>query len=356
MFHYQAVVNLLPILLQLMAEKLLLLVMAPLRTPLEAKQSLLEATRSSRSIRTESDTKMNGEFQLISKLRQQLSEFLSLRVGPGDDTAVLDHGQGSGWLFAADMLLAGVHFEPDEDPALIGRKALAVNLSDIAAMGGKPTAAVISVALPKGSQVGEPLHSGLFELAKQFDVAIAGGDTNSWDGPLVINVAVTGELSSGEQPFLRSGARVGDWILCTGPLGGSLEGHHLTFTPRVKESLAIRDAVEVSSMIDISDGLAADLHHILTESEVGAVLFEERIPLRDNIAQLDNATDRALGDGEDFELLFTVAAADARRLITAPPKGCNLVHIGEIVSSGAELQLRDGTRVPLKPRGWEHSL
>ena len=94
MFHYQAVVNLLPILLQLMAEKLLLLVMAPLRTPLEAKQSLLEATRSSRSIRTESDTKMNGEFQLISKLRQQLSEFLSLRFGPGDDTAVLDHGQG----------------------------------------------------------------------------------------------------------------------------------------------------------------------------------------------------------------------------------------------------------------------
>lgn len=299
---------------------------------------------------------MNGEFELIAKLRQQLSEF-SLRVGAGDDTAVIARADGSSWLFATDMLLDGVHFRLTEtSPELIGRKALAVNLSDIAAMGGTPTSAVVSVALPRGSDIGEPLHQGLIDLAREFDVVIAGGDTNSWDGPLVINVAVTGELAVGVDPLLRSGARVGDWILVTGPCGGSIDGHHLNFTPRVRESLAIRDAATVNAMIDVSDGLASDLHHILRESNVGAVLWAERIPKRENIAAQADGLERALGDGEDFELLFTMPAANAERLVASPPDGVDLFHIGEITASGAELVMADSTRRPLEVCGWEHEL
>ncbi len=299
---------------------------------------------------------MNGEFELITKLRQQLSEF-SLRVGAGDDAAVIARDDGSSWLFATDMLLDGVHFDlANTAPELIGRKALAVNLSDIAAMGGTPTAAVVSVAIPKGSKVAEPLHAGLIEFAREFEVAIAGGDTNSWDGPLVINVAVTGELPVGVEPLLRSTARVGDWVLLSGPCGGSIDGHHLNFVPRVRECLAIRESVTVNAMIDVSDGVAADLHHILRESNVGAVLLAERIPLRGNIATRPDAVARALSDGEDFELLFTVPAGDAERLVERPPNGVELFHIGEITESGAEIQFPDSTRKPLEPRGWEHQL
>jgi thiamine-monophosphate kinase len=299
---------------------------------------------------------MSYEFELINKLRQQLSGSVSLRVGPGDDTAVVQCSDGTCELLAADMLLGGVHFEPDADPRLIGRKALAVNLSDIAAMGGTPKSVLISVALPKGADIAEPLHDGLFELAREFDVQIAGGDTNSWDGPLVINVAVTGELAAGEEPFLRSGAKVGDWICCTGPLGGSIDGHHLSFTPRVLEALSLRDATTVSSMIDISDGLASDLHHILTESKVGAELYADRIPLRDNIASAPDALQRALGDGEDFELLFTAPSAACQSLLAEPPAGCQLFHVGKIVQSETTLIHPSGDREDLKPTGWQHCL
>lgn len=280
-----------------------------------------------------------------------------MRVGPGDDTAVIERPDGSSWLFATDMLLDGVHFELSAtDPALVGRKALAVNLSDIAAMGATPTAAVVSVALPRGTGVAEPLHTGLIELAREFDIVIAGGDTNTWDGPLVINIAVTGELPADTAPLVRSGAEVGDWIFLTGPCGGSIEGHHLTFTPKVREALAIRQIATVNSMIDVSDGLAQDLHHILRESNVGAVLWAERVPLRENIANQPDGLDRALGDGEDFELLFTVPADEARRLMSNTPSNVELFHIGEITASGAEIVMSDSTRKSLEVRGWEHQL
>lgn len=299
---------------------------------------------------------MTHEFELIGKLRQQLSEFLSLRVGPGDDAAVIDRDDGSAWLFATDMLLDGVHFDLQQTtPQLVGRKALAVNLSDIAAMGGTPGAVVVSVAIPRGSGIGEPLHEGLFQLAEEFDVPVAGGDTNSWDGPLVINVAVTGELG-GDPPLLRSGARVGDWILSTGPFGGSLDGHHLRFTPRIAEARQLRQTADVHAMIDVSDGLAADLHQILRESGVGAVLREAQIPVRDAIRHEPDCLDRALSDGEDFELLFTVSPDDGRKLLASSATGVPVFHLGEITSEKAELERADGTRIALPPRGWEHTL
>jgi len=298
---------------------------------------------------------MTGEFELIAKLRQQLSEFPALKVGVGDDAAVIARADGSSWLIATDMLMDGIHFElAKTDPRLIGRKALAVNLSDIAAMGARPSTAVISVALPKGSNVADPLHEGLFELAAEFETVIAGGDTNAWDGPLVINVAVTGELAAGVEPLQRSGAGIGDQIFVTGPLGGSLAGHHLTFIPRIREALVIRSVVEPTAMMDISDGLAADLHHILRESNVGAVLYSDGIPIRESIRSEPNALDRAMGDGEDFELLLTVAASDAKDLVSNLPEGVDLFHIGEITASGCELIYPTGTRREISPTGWEH--
>ncbi len=301
---------------------------------------------------------MSGEFELIRKLRQQLSEFFSLRVGPGDDAAVIDRPAGAALVFATDMLLDGVHFDlRTTDPRLIGRKALAVNLSDMAAMGAVPESAVVSVAIPAGSGIAEALHEGLFALAREFGVAIAGGDTNAWDGPLVVNVAITGLLAEGQPPLCRDGARPGDRIFLTGPCGGSLAGHHLTFTPRVRESLQLRDFVDVHAMIDVSDGLAADLHHILEESGVGAVLQAGSIPIRPNAEQGPlTPLEHALGDGEDFELLFTVSEADSHRLLQAPPAGLTPVCIGEIVETGCVLEFDDGTRRPLPPTGWQHEL
>src|SRR5262249_36214210 len=139
--------------------------------------------------------------------------------------------------------------------------------------------------------------------------------------PLVINVTVLGE-ASGRGPVRRSGAQPGDWLFVTGPLGGSIRGKHLTFTPRVREALALHQLTNLKAMIDISDGLAADLHHICKESDCGAVLRETAIPVADAARQMNDALlplQHALGDGEDFELLFAVAPEEGRRLQDEQP-------------------------------------
>src|SRR5262249_45919156 len=167
-------------------------------------------------------------------------------------------------------------------PRLVGRKAMAVNLSDIAAMAGRPVGAVVSVGLPRqgGRGLAEELFYGLREMADAFKTAIVGGGTNSWGGALVIPVTIPGQ-STGRGPVTRSGARPGDWLLVTGPLGGSIRGKHLTFTPRVREALQLHAAADLHAMIDISDGLAADVNHICEESHCGAVLDAEALPIAD---------------------------------------------------------------------------
>src|SRR5437868_4064648 len=172
------------------------------------------------------------------------------------------------------MLMEGVDFTiPPATPQQIGWKSLAVNLSDIAAMAGQPVACVVSVSLPRqnGFALGQDLMEGIVQCADQFGVAIAGGDTNTWDGPLVISITVLGEPTS-KGPVLRSGAGPGDWIMATGSFGGSIAGKHLNFTPRVNEALVLHETAALHAMIDVSDGLAADLWHILDESCVGAIL------------------------------------------------------------------------------------
>lgn len=302
------------------------------------------------------------EFKLIDWIRSKVIDRPPVRVGIGDDAAVLGSVAGKDWLVATDMLMEGVDFTfPPATPELAGRKALAVNLSDIAAMGGRPTAAFVSVALPidRGVEFARSLHSGVLELADKYDVVLAGGDTNSWHGPLVINVAVVGE-PWGTQSITRYCAKPGDWIFVTGWLGGSIGGHHLTFEPRVREAKLLTELVSVHAMIDISDGLAADLHHILERSRVGAIIDAAAIPISD-AARL-SSDDRtplhhALADGEDFELIFTVSPDDGCKLLAEWRDLTPISHIGQITAeAGCWLRQHDDRLEPLPPLGWTHQL
>jgi thiamine-monophosphate kinase len=302
-----------------------------------------------------------GEFAFIDWLRRRTPSAGRVLLGPGDDAALLAWPGGPGCLVTSDMLLEGSCFLLAEaGPRRVGRKAMAVNLSDIAAMAGVPVAAVVSVGLPRrgGRALAEELYLGLREVADAFDTAIVGGDTNSWDGPLVINVTVLGEATP-RGAVRRAGARVGDRLLVTGPLGGSILGKHLDFTPRVREALRLHEVVLLHAMIDVSDGLAADVAHLCEESGVGAVLRAEAIPIADAAHRLKDGRpplEHALGDGEDFELVFAVAPTDACHLLdTQPVPGVTLVEIGECVAEGLWLE-QDGQRRPLPPTGYVHTL
>lgn len=306
----------------------------------------------------------SGEFAYIDWLRSRTPADPRVPIGPGDDTAALRLSANAQTLVTTDMLLEGSCFLLDEaGPRRVGRKAMAVNLSDIAAMAGRPVAAVVSVGLPRGERRGvsptwiaQELYLGLREMADAFDTAVVGGDTNSWDGPLAVSVTIIGE-ATGRGPVRRSGARPGDCLFVTGPLGGSIRGHHLDFTPRVREALQLHAAVELHAMIDISDGLAADLAHICEESRCGAVLRAEAVPITDAARTIGDGKpplEHALGDGEDFELLFAVSPDDGRRLLAEQPvAGVTLNHIGECATEGMWLETAGG-RERLEPRGYVH--
>jgi thiamine-monophosphate kinase len=302
----------------------------------------------------------SGEFAYIDWLRRQTPAAAQVLIGPGDDCAALRWHPDAPVLVTTDMLMDGICFNLAEaGPRMVGRKGMAVNLSDIAAMAGRPIAAVVSVALPRqnGRTLAEELYLGLRDVADKFQTAIAGGDTNTWDGPLVISVTVLGEATP-PGPVRRSGAKPGDWLLVTGPLGGSILGKHLDFTPRVREALELHALADLHAMIDISDGLAADVHHLCTESGCGALLRAEAIPVSDAARRIDDgrsALDHALSDGEDFELAFALSPADGQRLLQDQPvSGITCVRIGECVEQGLWLA-EDGRLRTLEPRGYTHT-
>jgi thiamine-monophosphate kinase len=300
------------------------------------------------------------EFDLIAHARALAARHPRLAVGIGDDAALVRFPQPDGCLVTVDMLMEGVDFTlASATGRQVGWKSLAVNLSDIAAMAAKPVACVVSVALPRrgGFELGRELLAGVTACAEKFDVALAGGDTNTWDGPVVVSVTVLGE-PTGAGPVLRSGARPGDWIMATGAFGGSIAGRHLDFTPRVAEALLLHQTVTLHAMIDTSDGLAADLWHILEESRVGAVLEESAIPISSaarTICDGKSPLEHALGDGEDFELLFTVSPVDGQKLLSAPPFSTPISHVGEVVAGrDCHLKSSDGTLKSLAALGWKH--
>lgn len=297
---------------------------------------------------------------LKSKLLALSPACRDLPIPPGDDCALVG-STARGVLFAADMLMEGVHFDLSKTtPELVGRKALAVNLSDIAAMAGTPTAVTVTLALPRsqGNALGDGIMQGMMTLAREYGVAIAGGDTNSWNGPLVISVAILGDPHP-KGSVKRNGAQPGDWIMVTGQLGGSIHSRHLTFSPRVAEARLLRDMYDLTSMIDLSDGLATDLRHILEASHVGARLNRSRIPIHPDCAQgpaaFESQLDHALRDGEDFELLFTVPPHVGEALVKASPwgEGLALSPIGFITPPETGLLWEDNS--PVDAMGYTHS-
>jgi thiamine-monophosphate kinase len=303
---------------------------------------------------------MADEFAYIRWLRDQTVPDPRVPVGPGDDCAVLAPVP-TPLLITTDVLTEGVDFILAEcGPRVVGRKAMAANLSDIAAMGGRPLAAVVGLVVPLapgGEGFGGQIYLGLRDVADRFRTPIVGGDTNSWTGGLVVSVTVLGVPV--REPVLRSGAKPGDRIFVTGPLGGSILGRHLSPTPRLEEAERLVHCCDLHAMIDVSDGLAKDLHHICEESRCGAVLHAEAIPIHPDAAELAKRTgkpplDHALGDGEDFELVFTVSAVDAERLRATPP--VPVWEIGEVVAEPGLWLIENGVRRPVAPDGWEHRL
>ncbi len=293
-----------------------------------------------------------GEFGLIKEIQKGIR--LSSRVikGIGDDAAVIRPRTGKRLLVTTDMMAEGVHFTTAMDPLAIGHKALATNISDIAAMGGTPTCAVIAFGAPSGIGL-KPvmdIFQGIKNTARRFKIDVVGGDTIKTNR-IVINITLLGEAFP-QQLVYRSGAKPGDVIFVTGALGDSLKsGRHLKFVPRLKESQYLVKNWKPSSMIDISDGLVADLGHILEMSQVGAVLEEGLIP-----CHAQASLTQALYDGEDYELLFTLPRVQARQMLSRPQAGFSFYPIGEILTSKENLllQKRNGRRQILNRKGFEH--
>ncbi|HLF18757.1 MAG TPA: thiamine-phosphate kinase [Candidatus Omnitrophota bacterium] len=301
-----------------------------------------------------------GEFGLIERIKRQCRERsrafpTSVIAGIGDDTAVVALDKKRYSLLTTDMIMEGVHFRKDDPAYLIGRKALACNLSDIAAMGGVARYALVSLGI-SGQTSWEKvrdIYRGIHDLARKFGVSVVGGDTVK-SQKIIINIALTGEVKK-KQLVLRSGAKVGDHIFVTGALGGSLKsGQHLKFTPRIDESQYLVKRFHPTSMIDVSDGLAADLGHILTQSKVGATIYEKLIPRRLVGAQRAVPLHNALYDGEDFELIVTVPAKEAFRLMAQ--KHFRIYRIGEITKAKGRLLLMKANKsfVSLNLKGYRH--
>jgi len=267
------------------------------------------------------------EFDLIAMLIPSLPTNGSVVCGAGDDCAVLDLGAPQTQsLLKVDAVVEGIHFLPETDPARVGHKALGRCLSDIAAMGGLPTAALITLGLPKDFDPEKirRLYDGLGGLATRHQVAIVGGETTTSPERLWVSVTVLGSVSKGKA-VLRSGGREGDALFVTGELGGSLAGKHLDFEPRLEQGRWLAESGKVHAMLDISDGLAGDLGHLLAASGgLGAELMATSLPISRAAITRSRETPgarphraAALMDGEDFELLFTTASKDAVPLLDA---------------------------------------
>ena len=270
-----------------------------------------------------------GEKGLIRRIAGRIRTDRMVVRGIGDDCAVLAGPKGKYLLFASDMLVEEVHFVGSDRPAAIGWKALAVNVSDVAAMGGVPRCAVVSLGLPKSTSVRfvDGLYDGLRRCADRFGVNLVGGDTDR-SQKMVIDVAILGEVEKSRVVY-RSGAKVGDDLFVTGRLGNSFRsGRHLKFIPRVKEARVLGERTRIHAMMDLSDGLGPDLTRLCEASGVAAVVEAAAIP-----RQAGASLSQALTDGEDFELLMAVAPSQTDRLLRWARQNlsCGLTRVGRVV-------------------------
>ena len=259
-----------------------------------------------------------------------------------------------------DQIIDGVDFvSADHSPTDIGYKAMAINLSDMAAMGATPKSALVTLALPrkKATRIAGDVYEGILEGADEFCVAIAGGDLSTYDGPLAISVTLMGEVPA-DAAWLRGGAQVGDAILVSGAVGGSLKGRHLRPSPRIDLARRLRELVSVTAAIDVSDGLSIDMDRLLAKSGVGVELNIDAIPIHPDAVAMSETSGRtpfehAWSDGEDFELLITMSQSDADQ-IADQDLGVPLTKIGTLTSRTGLWKLNNGRHERLAPQGFVH--
>ncbi|KFF66307.1 thiamine monophosphate kinase [Pectobacterium brasiliense] len=320
---------------------------------------------------------VEGEFDLIARYFNRVrSSRRDVELGIGDDCALLTVADKQMLAVSTDTLVSGVHFLPDIDPADLGYKSLAVNLSDLAAMGADPAWLSLAITLPKSnSQWLSAYSDSLFELLDYYGMQLVGGDTTR--GPLSLTLTIHGLVPAG-RALTRRGARIGDWIYVTGSLGDSAAGlailqntlhvvdeqarqgliqRHLRPQPRILQGQALRDLA--SSAIDLSDGLISDLQHILKASECGARINLESIPQSDwlrGCVDEEQALRWALSGGEDYELCFTVPEINRGALeLALGHLGADYTCIGQIGPSSEGLRFfRDNKATELNWKGYDH--
>jgi thiamine-monophosphate kinase len=286
-------------------------------------------------------------------------DFGQFPIGIGDDMAQVRIGAES-VLITTDMLLDGRHFDLNQvSIKQAGYKAMAASLSDCAAMATKPVAAVVSVGLPAGfaSEQLKELHAGITQAGDKYGCKLIGGDITTWAGAgrFVINVAMISSPVEGIQPLTRSGAKAGDAICVTGFLGGSLMGRHIDFEPRVAEAIQIAGLVKVNAMMDISDGLSCDLTRICKRSGVGALIDAQSIPISQEAQAGDDPLLSALNDGEDFELLFTLAQDQYLKLMDLWDQQLQISKVGSMTQGNTmKITGYDGVQRRLEAGGFDH--
>lgn len=328
-----------------------------------------------------------GEFGLIARIAEMVGRVSDdVVAGIGDDAAVVCTWGDKYLIATCDILVEGVHFiKGGITPYQLGRKAVAINLSDIASMGGVPKQLWVSLVLPQDTEVEyvDAMYEGMKEETGRYEVDIVGGNIARSPSGLIVDTFLTGEVEP-ECLLLRSGARVGDLVLVTGHVGDSAAGlalvlapavscegvhasrvleAHLTPTPRVREGRVIAKSGMATSMIDVSDGTLADLGHICERSEVGARVWAERLPISEAARAAARAVGRdplewVLGGGEDYELLFTAPSDKAEELaaLVREETGTPVSAIGEIVpvEEGIKVVREGGEILSLERGGWDH--
>ncbi len=330
-----------------------------------------------------------GEFALIERLREKLGPVgndADVIVGNGDDAAVIRAADGKCWVVTCDAQVGGVHFPLAGDVSgfSVGYRSLAVNVSDVAAMGARPRFALISLGIPGETSVSflDDVYGGVRALSERYDILVLGGNVTRTGGPLFVDVFLVGEMMEGKV-LRRSGARAGDRVLVTGTLGDAAAGlhvsSHLPFhvregsgaslvsaqfepQPRVAEGTVIAESGLATAMMDISDGLAGDIRHLCEASGTGVLLWESRLPVSAALRKAASLAARtpaewALHGGEDYELLVTAPAESVDALQEAVERtgGVPLTAIGEILPASEGISLRRADAVfELKSLAWEH--
>jgi thiamine-monophosphate kinase len=346
------------------------------------------------ALRHAQSSSSKSEFDFIASLRQRVTASAlkseSLIAGIGDDAAVFRSSAGKETVITADLLVEDIDFRRTTTaPSLLGHKALAVSLSDIAAMGARPMWSLVSIGVPENvweTEFLDHFYDGLLELANHYGVQLIGGDTSRTNANIVIDSVVAGECATGTA-VMRSGAKPGDHIFVTGSLGAAAAGlrliergahladqnlgdedsqkldhvliRQLRPEPRVGWGIVLGEEHLATAMIDLSDGLSSDLNRLCAASEVGALIDSSLLPIDNRVVELcgRRALDPlqlALHGGEDFELLFTVKPTDVARL-PRRVDGVEIKRIGEITNLSDDVRISEGARIwDLKPGGWKH--